>query len=287
MNVSNRHVVRIGDPEYPSHMLLDQETPETLYCIGNVDLLVPGLAVIGSRKATPYGVSAARMFARFAAGRGVPVISGAARGCDQAAHRGALEVDGPTIAVMGCGADVVYPSDAGPLLSEIARTGLVVSQFDWGTRPTRWMFIKRNRLIAQLCRVLLVVEAAMPSGTFNTVNAAVDLSRDVYAVPGSIYAPECRGPNHLLVQGVGAIAEVSDLARVLDLTPELQQHSRRASSTLESNAMFAALRANPMRPDDAAYALGIDVVDAVAAIGELERAGHLTRYPGGRYGVVR
>lgn len=274
-----------SDSAYPRHVLECDRAPECLYGIGDVSLLVEGIAIIGSRKATPYGLSAARMFAGYAASRGVPVISGAAMGCDQAAHWGALECGGPTVAVLGCGADVVYPSNARELLDRVGRDGLVISPFPWGMRPTRWSFLVRNQLIAQLCKVLLVVESRMPSGTFTTVSAAQDLGRDVYGVPGSIFAPECRGPNHLLAQGAGAIAEVSDLARVLDLGVADTPSGGDCSSD-GAGRLLSALRTNPMSPDDAAYALGMDVVDVAVAMGELERSGHIVRFPGGRYGVV-
>nr|MDA3937677.1 DNA-protecting protein DprA [Actinomycetota bacterium] len=193
--------LRVGDSGYPSCLLATPEPPKIIYGMGNPQLLTPGLAVIGARKSTPYGRTCAHLFAGWAASRGIIIISGAAIGCDQAAHRAALEADGPTVAVLGCGADVDYPRDSSALLEQIRAKGAVISEQPWGCTPRRWAFSRRNRIIAGLATSVLVVEASLPSGTFSTADHALEASRDVLVVPGSILAPECRGSNRLLVQG--------------------------------------------------------------------------------------
>jgi DNA processing protein len=241
---------------------------------------MPGLAVIGARRATPYGIKASSMFAGWAAGAGLPVISGAAMGCDQAAHRAALDAQGVTVAVLGCGADLDYPARAASLLSTIRSSGAVVSELPWGTRPRRWTFARRNRIIAGLSRAVLVVEAALPSGTFSTADAALAAGRDVLAVPGSIFASECRGPNRLIRQGATPISDVSDLSLELGVT---------AGDSLPCDAgppdpILRAVLADPSRPDDIALALGTDVVTVARQLSRLERLGLVARYRDGRYG---
>lgn len=285
-----RFEIGIADEDYPEQLLLTPDPPARLYGFGHVGALVPGIAVVGARKATPYGLSAARLFAGWAADVGYTVVSGAAIGCDQAAHRAALDVGGRTVAVLGSGADIAYPRGAGPLLAQIARTGCVVSELEWGHPPAKWTFRARNRIIAGLAGALLVLEAGLPSGTFITADEALACGRDVLVVPGSIFAPECRGPNRLLRQGATPITDVSELAGALrdclgeppvrrDATPE---HSPARD---DSDRLLAALTTNPSRPDDLARSLGLDIVTVARRIGALESSGAIARFPDGRYGA--
>jgi len=278
---SPRFELKMGDAEYPACLLDLPRPPKILYGIGDVSLLNPGLGIIGSRKATPYGLSCARRFAGWAATRSVTVVSGAAIGCDQAAQRAAIGGGGRSLAVMGCGADVDYPRGAATLLEQLRTEHAVVSGFPWGTPPKRGHFPQRNHLIAAFSRALLVVEAALPSGTFITAEAAGSIGRDVFAVPGSIFAPECRGTNRLISQGVQPITDVSDLSIALGLlhmtVPDDDGEGR-------EDPLGRALIANPMRPDDAARELDLDIVTVMRALGRLEKAGIVGRYPDGRYG---
>lgn len=278
----------ITDSGYPCQLAEIDSAPTLLYGIGDATALRPGLAVIGARRATPYGLAAAAAFAGWAAEAGYVVYSGAAVGCDQAAHRAALDRGGTTVAVLGTGADVAYPRGCRPLLDEIVdRGGAIVSEQVWGFEPRKYAFRTRNRIIAGLCRVLLVVEARMPSGTFSTVEYALDASRVVAAVPGSIYAPECRGPNKLIGDGAPMITEIDDLARLLlsELGPPAQLPADGGFMAVDAeDDLLRALLADPMRPDDAARALELDIVTTVRRIGALETSGHIRRYPDGRYG---
>ncbi len=278
---TNGWVLKQGEAGYPSVLEDLPDPPPALYGFGDHALLGDGLAVIGARQATPYGLSCARRFARWTANRGIPVVSGAAIGCDLEAHRGALDADGPTVAVLGCGADVDYPLRAATVLASIRRCGVVVSEAPWGGPPTRWTFPRRNRLIAALSRAVLVVEASLPSGTFSTADHALDLGREVLAVPGSIFSPESRGPNRLIRQGATPITDVSDLAH------ELGEAWSAGPRTLPGteDRLLACLTADPLRPDDAARVLGTDIVSLIRAIAALEARGWVTRYPDGRYGI--
>jgi DNA processing protein len=276
------------DPEYPALLSMTDDAPAVLRGFGDPAALKPGLAVVGARKATPYGLSAANLFAGWAAAAGYSIISGAAVGCDQAAHRAALVAGGVTVAVLGSGADVAYPRSSGPLLAAIAKTGCVVSELEWGHTPAKWTFRARNRIIAGLAAALLVVEADCPSGTFITADRALDAGRDVLVVPGSIFAPECRGPNRLLRQGATPVCEVAELADILHALLGPPKGAADLSSNLyglaSDDAVLSALRTNPMRPDDVARALGLDIVTAARRIGALEGLGTVRKYPDGRYG---
>ena len=281
----DRFELRLGDSGYPAQLDHTPDPPRRLYGFGDPALLAPGLAVIGSRKATPYGRRAATMFAGWAAASGIVVISGAAIGCDQAAHRAALDVGGPTVAVLGCGADVDYPFGGAALLDRIRRQGCVISEQPWGTPPLRWAFARRNRIIAGLAHAVLVVEASIPSGTFSTADAAADAGRDVLAVPGSIFAPECRGPNRLIRQGATPVTEIDDLVRALDMSEVIVSAPTAVADTEPVEPLLAALRANPMRPDDVAREFGWSITETARRLSSLEADRVVSRYPDGRYGA--
>ena len=202
----NRFELHIDDDAYPELLRHAPEPPRVLRGIGDPALLTPGLAVIGARKASPYGLRCARIFAGWAARHALPVVSGAAMGCDQEAHKAALDADGTTVAVLGCGADVDYPRRAHELLAAVRCVGVVVSECAWGAGPQRWAFSRRNRIIAGLSTGVLVVEASLPSGTFSTAEYALAAGRDVYAVPGSIFSPEALGANRLIRQGAACLS---------------------------------------------------------------------------------
>jgi DNA processing protein len=278
----------LGDPGYPELLALTPDPPDVIRGFGHPEALAPGLAVVGARKATPYGLAAARLFAGWSAAAGYPVISGAAMGCDQAAHRAALHAGGTTVAVLGSGADVAYPRGSDNLLAQIAERGCVISELDWGHAPAKWTFRARNRIIAGLSAALLVLEADVPSGTFITADRALDAGREVLVVPGSIFAPECRGPNRLLRQGATPVCEVAELAEVLSalLGPPtaLNPLGGGVCGDASDDKVLSALRTDPMRPDDLARALGLDIVSVARRIGALEGLGAIAKYPDGRYG---
>ncbi len=284
----SRQSFEIGqqDDDFPEQLRSTDNPPKVLRGFGDTDALQPGLAVIGARRATPYGIRCAEMFAGWAAGAGYVVISGAAVGCDTAAHRAALDAGGRTVAVLGCGADVAYPRGAGPLLASIAGSGAVVSELEWGYPPAKWTFRARNRIIAGLAKALLVVEAGLGSGTFITADCALDAGRDVMVVPGSIFAPECRGSNRLLSQGAIPVSDISELRAVLE--DRMGPPSRDTVAGLldrGQDPVLAAVRTNPSRPDDVARDLGLDIIEVARRIGALEAAGVVTKYRDGRYGV--
>ncbi len=245
--------------------------------------------MIGARKATPYGLQAAHLFAGWAARAGYTIISGGAIGCDQAAHKAALSEGAPTVAVLGCAADLVYPSNASGLLQDIAGRGAIVSEHPWGTPPQRWTFRTRNRIIAGLSAGLLVLEAGLPSGTFSTADYALAAGRDVFVVPGSIFAPECRGANRLLHQGATPVSDVTELAEALALVLPAPTAGGTDRWNLDpaggrDDRILAALRTHHWRPDDLARELELDIVTVARHIGTLETSGLVVRFNDGRYG---
>jgi len=199
----------IEDVGFPQMLKLIPQAPRRLYLRGDPALLdLPGISIVGARKATPYGLYCAGHFAQLAVACGLSVVSGGAIGCDQAAHRGALDAGGKTVVVLGCGADVVYPKRARLLFEEVLeRGGAIVSEFPWGAQPVPWAFRRRNRIIAGLGEKLLVVEAGLPSGTFGTADDALAQGKDVLVVPGSILSPESAGSNRLLQQGAAPVID--------------------------------------------------------------------------------
>lgn len=276
-----RFVLTLGEPGYPEQLAASPDPPAVLYGIGDPAALVPGLAVIGARRATPYGLRATRLFADWAARAGITVISGAAVGCDSEAHAAALAASGPTVAVLGCGPDVDYPRRSAACLAEIRARHAVVSEVPFGTEPRRFAFVRRNRIIAGLAQAVLVVEAGLPSGTFSTADAALDAGRDVFAVPGSIFSASSAGANRLIRQGAQVVTDIADLAALLGC------EGRDARlPTGEDDEALRALSADPMRPDDFARALGLDIVSAARTLGVLEAQGLIARYPDGRYGLA-
>jgi DNA processing protein len=283
-----RFEIGVGDSGYPEALRAIEDPPPVIRGIGDPAALRVGLAVVGARRATPYGLAAARLFAGWAAEAGYPIVSGAALGCDQAAHRAALAAEGITVAVLGTGADMVYPSGCASLLAAIARRGAVISELDWGHPPAKWTFRARNRIIAGLSAALLVLEANCPSGTFLTADYALASGREVLVVPGSIFAPECRGPNRLLRQGATPVCEVSDLAGILSelIGPPSTRPDRPSSlcGSPSKDAVLSALRTNPARPDDLARSLGLDIVTVARRVGALEASGLVRKYRDGRYG---
>jgi DNA processing protein len=281
--------LHIGSPGYPAHLRDGQRPPKVLFGMGDPQALVPGLAIIGARQATPYGLACARMFAAAAADAGVTVISGAAVGCDLAAQSAALDAGGRSVAVLGCGADYDYPRRAAMMLSQLrAGRGCVVSELAWTTPPRPGQFPARNRIIAGLAAAVLVVEAALPSGTFSTADSALDSGRDVLAVPGCILYAGSAGSNRLIRQGAAPITCVEDLHDAMAsaglVTPRASAGTGGPQRDDHGDPLARAVRAHPMFPDAAAEALGMRLEHVLAQLARLEAAGVVARHADGRYG---
>ena len=205
-----------ADAGYPSRLAEVPDAPATLHVHGAlVDADALAVAVVGSRRATPYGLEVAETLAADLAARGITIVSGLARGIDAAAHRGALRVGGRTLAVLGSGIDVIYPPENRRLAAEIAERGALLSQFAPGTPPLPQNFPTRNQVIAALSLAVVVVEAAEKSGSLITARLAAELGREVLAVPGRITAPESRGANRLIQDGAHVAMGWEDVVGVL------------------------------------------------------------------------
>ena len=214
--VGPRFELALEDERFPAVLRLIPRPPEKIYGVGNPEALQEGLAVVGARKATPYGRDCARRFGLAAARRGIVIISGGARGCDSAAHRAALEAGAPTVVFLGGGCDYIYPAENFDLFQRIVDAGgAVVSEHEWGFPPLPYAFRDRNRLIAGLARATLVVEAGLPSGTFSTADEALAASKEVLAVPGAITSKTSRGTNTLILQGATPIIDDSSFEDAL------------------------------------------------------------------------
>jgi DNA processing protein len=211
-----------GEPGYPAKLSQLADPPVAIFTRGDAPTLVaesPSISIVGSRHPSDHGLVLTRELAQFAAVNGVAVVSGIALGIDAAAHAGALAGGGPTYAVLGCGVDVVYPRTNARLFQRVLEQGMVLSEYPPGVAPAPWRFPARNRIIAALSETLLVVEARSRSGALITADQALDLGRDVLAVPGSPAVAGAAGTNGLIKAGAGLIENADDLAGWLGIDP--------------------------------------------------------------------
>lgn len=275
------------DPRYPGSLLELGHAPPLLYMIGHASVLErPALAIVGSRNPTPQGQDNARAFARALSHAGVAIVSGLAAGIDGAAHEGGLEGVGSTIAVTGTGLDRVYPARHRDLAHAIAARGLLLSEFPPGTPVRDYHFPRRNRLISGLARGVLVVEAALQSGSLITARLAGEQGREVFAIPGSIHSPLSKGCHKLIREGAKLVETAEDILTELRLGPPGQAGpalQSTAPAPMCPNAVLAALGEDPADLDALIARTGKSAADVAAALGELEVAGEVRALPGGRW----
>ncbi len=216
-------VITMSDPRYPQLLREIFDPPMLLFARGRVDLLQSlALGVVGTRRPTPYGLAVAERLSADLAHAGLTIVSGMARGIDTAAHKGVLAAGGDTVAVLGCGVDVVYPSENRKLAAELAAKGLIVSEFPMGATAFPQNFPIRNRIISGVSVGVLVVEGAQYSGSAITAKLAIDQGREVFAVPGNITSKLSWGPNLLIKQGAKIVQDWNDV--VAELPPESRRH---------------------------------------------------------------
>ncbi len=263
-----------GSENYPKELLDLQHPPAELYALGNAAVLAkPRVSIVGTRASTGYGERITRMLTRSLVKAGVTVVSGMARGIDGTAHRTALEEDGDTVAVLGTGIDVPYPVGHRQLHRTIAERGLVVSENPPGMTAQKGAFPKRNRIIAALAPVTIVVEAGFRSGALNTASQALELGRVVAAVPGPIDSDQSRGSNQLLRDGAVLISSADDALTLLGLsvpvaarqsTPLLPDTEQKVWDATDRG--FADMDSLPART-------GLTMAECLAAITSLEILG--------------
>jgi DNA processing protein len=291
-----RAVVALGDPRYPESLLNTADPPLLLHALGRLDLLgAPSLAMVGSRNPTAQGVDNARAFASALSQAGWTIVSGLALGIDGAAHEGALQGRGSTVAVVGTGLDRVYPRRHLALAHRIAREGAVVSEYPLGTPAIAHHFPRRNRLIAGLTRGTLVVEAAVQSGSLITARLAAESGREVFAIPGSIHSPQSRGCHALIKQGAKLVDGAQDIIDELGQAPGAvppasktstvgaEARAPETSGRSSADAVLDAMGFDPVPLDELVRRCGMSAPELNARLLDLELRGRVARLPGQRF----
>jgi DNA processing protein len=280
------HLVALGDPDYPKALLDTPDPPTVLFAQGRLELFnARSIAIVGSRNATPQGKEDARSFAKALSDAGFCIVSGLALGIDAAAHRGAIEGAGSSIAVVGTGLDIVYPAANAALARDLAQRGLLVSEFPIGAPPLESHFPRRNRIISGLARGVLVVEAAMASGSLITARLAGEQGRDVFAIPGSIHSPFSKGCHRLIRQGAKLVESVADVLDELAPGPDGQVTNNTAPDLPDASEdpVLAALGHGNAGLDALCARTGLAASDVGARLSALEIEGRIARLDGGRF----
>lgn len=290
----NHKLLVLGTPDYPSQLAQIHDPPPVLYVKGDYALLQhPQIAIVGSRSPTPMGKVNAYEFARNLSTAGFTITSGMAIGIDSESHRGALDGLGSTIAVVGCGLDIVYPKRLLHLAVEIAGKGALVSEFPIGTPPDRKNFPRRNRIISGLALGTLVVEASLKSGSLITARLASEQGRDVFAIPGSIRNPLSRGCHSLIKQGAKLVESAEDIGQ--DIAPQLSvpmkvspvaAGSTRVNASTGSGTAQVFLETmgfDPISVDHMVEISGLPAAEVSGLLLQLELEGFISQIPGGQY----
>lgn len=262
-------LLTIDDAAYPQRLREIDTAPPLLYVLGEITAADDwAVGIVGTRNVTAYGREATQQLAAGLAAGGVTVVSGLARGVDTVAHRAALEAGGRTIAVLGCGVDVIYPAENKQLAARIVQNGAIVSEYALGTQPDAINFPPRNRIISGLSLGIVVVEAGRKSGALITKDFALEQGRDVFAVPGSIFSPQSEGPNDLLRQGAYPATKADDILEILHLThAEAEQEVRSIIPADETEAtLLRVLSREPRHMDEITRAAGLPPHQVSAAL---------------------
>ncbi len=285
---SNNHIVTLADSAFPQALLNIPDPPLLLYVKGRLDLLNhSAFAIIGSRNATPQGISNAEAFSRALSATNLCIISGLAHGIDAAAHRGALPQCGSSIAVVGTGLDRVYPAANHDLAHSLSTDGAVISEFPLGTPPIASNFPRRNRIISGMSMGCLIVEAGLQSGSLITARLALEQGKDVFAIPGSIHSPQSKGCHHLIQQGAKLVESAQDILE--DICLQIEAHSdsippTEIHSELESDSILMNhLGFDPVSIDTLLARSGLTMPELSAMLLSLEMAGRVSALSGGHY----
>lgn len=282
---AGNRVLTLADADYPKALLDIADPPLILYAKGRLELLSsPSIAIVGSRNATTQGVVTAEKFSESLSQAGLSIISGMALGIDTAAHQGGLRGSGSTVAVIGTGADIVYPARNRALAHQIAAGGCIISEYPLGMPAIASNFPRRNRIISGLAQGVLVIEAAAQSGSLITARMAAEQGRDVFAIPGSIHSPLSKGCHLLIKQGAKLVESAQD---ILD---EIKHHksaplsvSTPPSNRREDNEspLLSAIGFDPVAPDILAARCALDMGQLNAQLMVLELEGRIEMLPGG------
>lgn len=270
---SGQRILVDSDPEYPAGILHLSDAPPVLFSLGSLAALAaPLIAIVGTRRPSSYGDRMARQLSTVLARAGACVVSGMALGIDGTAHRAALESGGRTVAVLGTGADYAYPPSHRQLHVEIARRGLVMSEFPPGEKAGPGSFPRRNRIIAALAQAVIVVEAPLKSGALNTAEHALDLGRTVAVVPGPIDMPQCAGSNALMRDGASVITSAADALALVGLDV-VHAAPRSAPAAPDQRQVWDALAGGPLDTDTLASRVALPAHRCLAALSALELSG--------------
>lgn len=281
-------LLTVFDPDYPDELKSIPDPPTVLYIKGIYPDYKINIAIVGTRRATAYGCKTARKIASELASKGFCVVSGMARGIDTYAHTGAVEVNGSTVAVLGCGVDVIYPPENRSLAAQIQESGALISEYPLGTPPDKGNFPARNRIISGLSRAVVVVEAPAKSGALITADFALDQGREVFAVPGPITSNSSDGCNHLikdgakLVQGVEDILEeIFDVSAVETIRPKGSlTGEKQCGIDTNSQRILTLLSGGPVFLDDLCAFSGMSPVELNIVITQLELSGLVSKNGG-------
>jgi DNA processing protein len=281
------HVLTLADADYPRALLDIPDPPVLLYAKGRLELLgTPSIAVVGSRNATTQGILNAEKFSEVLSQSGLTIVSGMALGIDTAAHQGGLRGNGGTVAVIGTGADIVYPARNRALAHQVAAGGCMVSEYPLGTPAIAANFPRRNRIISGLSRAVLVVEAAAQSGSLITARSAAEQGRDVFAIPGSIHSPLSKGCHLLIKQGAKLVESAQDILEELRGFHPVAHRPAPAPADKPADAadpLLQALGFDPVTLDALAVRLGLDAAALASRLLTLELDGRVEVLPGGSY----
>lgn len=275
----------LADDAYPERLRNLPDPPLALFYRGDLSLLKrdSAVAIVGSRKASPYGLNAAHHLATQLVGVGAVIVSGLARGIDSAAHQAALDAGGTTIAVLGTGIDLVYPPENRQLLQAIEERGLILTEFAPKTPPLRRNFPIRNRLISGLANGTVIVEATGHSGSLITARMAAEQGHDVYAVPGTIFSPGAEGTNRLIQYGAKLVHDVNDILEDLPGRPRLPKLAEIEPGSALQEVLEVFARDEAIHIDTAAERLKKPVPEVSDAVLQLELGGWLRPMPGSRW----
>ena len=282
----NINIITLFDEEYPIRLRDIYDPPGVLYLKGNfLDIDNNSVSIIGSRKATAYGKWACEKFARELSKLGITIISGMAVGIDTIAHYGALKEGGRTLAILGSGVDVVYPSSNKKLYNEISDNGGVFSEFSLGTKPYHYNFPQRNRIISGLSLGVIVIEAKEKSGSLITAHLAIEQGREVFALPGNINSIYSRGTNSLIKDGAVVLRDMDDVLEEIRelkiLNKDKKEDSiKRVNLSEDELKIIDVISENPMHCDMISYVSGLSISLVSSILTILEMKGLIKQLPG-------
>ena len=292
LTTSGARLIKFTSADYPKSLFEIPDPPPFLYVRGELCSHEPAIAIVGSRRASSYGLLTTTRLAEGLARHGITVVSGMARGIDTAAHKGALQAGGRTIGVLGCGIDKVYPPENRKLFDEMAAQGGLMSEFPLGTLPLAENFPRRNRIISGLSRGVLVVEAAENSGSLITAQYALEHGRDVFAVPGNISFATSRGGNRLIKQGAKLVDCVEDILEELGdglaKTPAAKSEPLKPDFGLTAReaAIYEQLARSPLHIDDLIAQTELTAGEVSSMLLHLELKGAIVSLPGKYYTIA-